>query len=257
MRNNFSRSIVTCVIFTAIISLVFGAAIQTRVPSLYSAYAQPSENKRPNILAIMGDDLGFSDIGSFGSEISTPNLDALAKEGKIFTNYHTNPVCSPARVAFLTGVDNHIGGIGTMYENIAPNQVGKPGYETYINNRVFTIAELLRDAGYDTLMSGKWHLSGSGNKNGSDPYDRGFEDVLTVLSSGAQHFNGDAYYFGGHPIFMRNGTEVPRPNTGTYSNDLYTNVMLDQIKNHKDDGKPLFMYLSFQVGHSPKSIRIQ
>jgi arylsulfatase A-like enzyme len=83
----------------------------------------------------MGDDFGFSDIGSFGSEISTPNLDAIAKEGKVLTNYHTDPVCSPVRVAFLTGVDNHIGGIGTMYENIAPNQVDKPGYETYINNR--------------------------------------------------------------------------------------------------------------------------
>lgn len=237
--------------FAAILSLVVGASIQKRGPSFYSAYAQSSENKRPNILAIMGDDLGFSDLGSFGSEISTPNLDVLAKEGKVLTNYHTNPVCSPARVAFLTGVDNHIGGIGTMYENIAPNQVGKPGYETYINNRVVTVAELLRDSGYDTLMSGKWHLSGSGNKNGSAPYDRGFEDVLTVLSSGAQHFNGDAYYFGGHPIFMRNGTVVPRPDSGTYSNDLYTNVMLDQIKNHKDDRKPLFMYLSFQVGHSP------
>src|SRR6266496_2841054 len=100
-------------------------------PGLLSfTYAQPAviQSKHPNILLIMGDDIGFSDIGSFGSEISTPNLDALAKEGKILTNYHTNPVCSPARVAFLTGVDNHIGGIGTMYENIAPNQVGKPGY---------------------------------------------------------------------------------------------------------------------------------
>jgi arylsulfatase A-like enzyme len=184
----------TRVIFAAILSLVFGAAIQTRSPSFYSAYAQ---------------------------------------------SVTTSPVCSPARVAFLTDVDNHIGGIGTMYENIAPNQVGKPGYETYINNRVVTIAELLRDAGYDTLMSGKWHLSGSGNKAGSTPYDRGFEDVLTVLSSGAQHFNGDPYYFGGHPTFMSNGTVVPRPDNGTYSNDLYTNVLLDQIKNHKDDGKPL------------------
>ena len=119
---------------------------------------------RPNILVIMADDYGFSDIGSFGSEISTPNLDAIANEGKVLTNYHTNPVCSPARVSFLTGVDNHIAGIGTMYENIAPNQVGKPGYETYINNRTVTIAEMLRDADYDTLFSGKWHLSGDGWK---------------------------------------------------------------------------------------------
>lgn len=110
-----------------------------------------NNNSHPNFLVIVGDDLGFSDIGAFGSEISTPNLDKLANEGKILTNYHTMPVCSPARVSLLTGVDNHIGGIGTMYENIAPNQVGKPGYETYINNKVVTISELLKDAGYNTL----------------------------------------------------------------------------------------------------------
>jgi len=117
------------------------------------------DNSRPNILVIMGDDFGFSDLGVFGSEISTPNLDQLGKEGKILTNYYTHPVCSPARSTFLTGVDNHIAGIGTMFENIAPNQVNKTGYETFITDRVVTVAEILRDAGYDTLLSGKWHLS--------------------------------------------------------------------------------------------------
>jgi arylsulfatase A-like enzyme len=100
-------------------------------------------------------------------------------------------------------------------------------------------------------MSGKWHLSGKGFQNGTSPYDRGFEDVFTLLPSGAQHFNGDAYYAGGHPLFMRNDKIVPRPDNNTYSNDLYTNVMLDQIKKFQGDGKPLFMYLSFQVAHSP------
>jgi arylsulfatase A-like enzyme len=207
--------------------------------------------ERPNILVIMADDYGFSDIGSFGSEISTPNLDAIANEGKVLTNYHTNPVCSPARVSFLTGVDNHIAGIGTMYENIAPNQVGKPGYETYINNRTVTIAEMLRDADYDTLFSGKWHLSGDGWKKGTTPYDKGFEDVFVLLESGAQHFSGDPYYAGGHSTFVKNDTQVPRPDNGTYSNEMYTNIMLDKIKNHQNDGKPLFMYLAYQVAHSP------
>ena len=101
---------------------------------------------------IVVDDFGFSDIGAFGSEISTPNLDALANEGKILTNYHTAPTCSPARAGLLTGVDWHIGGIGTMYELMAQNQIGQPGYETYINNRVVTVAELLGNAGYHTLM---------------------------------------------------------------------------------------------------------
>ena len=117
--------------------------------------------------------LATSDIGSFGSEISTPNLDAIAEDGKILTDYHTAPTCSPARVSLLTGVDWHVGGIGTMYELIADNQVGQPGYETYINDKVVTVAELLRDAGYKTLMSGKWHLSGHGYENGTSPYERG------------------------------------------------------------------------------------
>jgi arylsulfatase A-like enzyme len=81
------------------------------------------------------------------AQISTPNLDALAKDGKILMKYHTNPVCSPPRDSLITGVDHHIGGIGTMYELIALNQKGKPGYETWINHQVVTVAELLRDAG--------------------------------------------------------------------------------------------------------------
>jgi arylsulfatase A-like enzyme len=220
--------------------------VQAQAPT-----AGTTADSMPNILAIMGDDLGFSDLGAFGSEISTPNLDALAKDGKILTNYHTMPTCSTARASFLTGVDNHIAGIGTMYEFIAPNQVGKPGYETYLNDRVVTVAELLRDAGYHTLMSGKWHLSGSPIQNGTTPYDRGFEDVFALLGSGTHHFNGGPYYAGGNPVFMRNDTIVPRPDNTTYSNDLYTNVMIEQIKKVHSDGKPFFGHLAFQAAHSP------
>jgi arylsulfatase len=249
------NKISTFIVLAVVVSLVFGAAMRSWT-AFGNAYAQSpttsdSGGKRPNILVLMGDDFGYSDIGPFGSEIATPNLDTLAKDGKILTNYHTNSVCSPARVAFLTGVDNHIGGIGTMYENIAQNQVGKPGYETYINNRVVTVEELLKDSGYHTMMSGKWHLSGHGLQNGSSPYQRGFEDVFTLLAGGAQHFNGGSEEAGGNPLFMRNDKIVPRPDNGTYSNDLYTNIMLDQIKKYHGDDKPLFMYLSFQVAHSP------
>ncbi len=240
------------VVFTLVVSLTLLPTINSNMKEVYGqASTTGVSSSQPNILFIMGDDLGYSDIGSFGSEIATPNLDAIATEGKILTNYHTNSVCSPARVSALTGVDNHIGGIGAMYENIAPNQVGKPGYETYINDNVVTIAELLKDSGYHTLMSGKWHLSGEGYQNGSSPFERGFENVFTVLTSGAQHFNGGDYYAGGHPIFMANNTIVERPDNGTHSNELYTDIMLDQIKNAEGDGKPLFMYLSYQVAHSP------
>lgn len=228
------------------LSLVAGPTISN------FAYAQSDvvQDNRPNILLIIGDDFGFSDIGSFGSEISTPNLDKLANEGKILTNYHTNPSCSPARLALLTGVDNHIGGIGAMSEKLVSNQVGKPGYEGYLNERVVTIQELLRESGYHTLMAGKWHLSGTQLVNGTTPYDRGFEEVFTLVSSGGQHFNSDPYYAEGHPVFMHNDKVVQRDNK-TYSNDLYTDTTLDQIKKFHGDGKPLFVYLAFQVAHSP------
>lgn len=216
-------------------------------------YAQPTteEGKRPNILLLLGDDFGYSDIGPFGGEISTPNLDTLAKDGKILTNYHTVPVCSPARVALLTGVDHHIGGIGSMYELIAQNQVGKPGYETWINNRVVTVAELLKDAGYHTYLSGKWHLSGAHFENGTWPFNRGFEESLTLLNGGADHFGG----FPDSPAekiqYSENGKAIPRPGNNTlYSNNLYTDRMIEFIKNSTDE-KPFFAYLSFQVAHSP------
>ena len=117
-------------IFFMSFGLIAMPALNSSLSSLYSqpVSAQPAAgigNQKPNFLVIVGDDFGYSDIGSFGSEISTPNLDAIAKDGKVLTDYHTAPTCSPARVALMTGVDWHVGGIGTMYELIADNQVGK------------------------------------------------------------------------------------------------------------------------------------
>ena len=100
-------------------------------------------------------------------------------------------------------------------------------------------------------MSGKWHLSGKGYKNGTTPYDRGFEESFSLLESGAQHFNSGEYLVGNPVTFVQNGKIVQRPDNTTYSNELYTNIMLESIKKFKDDRKPLFMYLSFQVAHSP------
>jgi arylsulfatase len=217
-----------------------------------SVSGQQQQGQRPNILLIVGDDFGFSDIGAFGAEINTPNLDQLAKEGKIAINYHTAPTCSPARAAILTGVDWHRGGLASMYELIADNQKGKPGYETYINNKVVTVAELLRDAGYHTIDSGKWHLSGQGIQANTTPYDRGFERAFTLVGDSANHFTNGSIFPGGTTIFLENNTKVTRPGNGTlFSNDLYTDEMIKNIDAVPHDGKPLFMYLAFQVAHSP------
>jgi arylsulfatase A-like enzyme len=239
------------VLLATVMSLVFGSAMRSWTPLYDNVYAQSPTNKRPNILVIMGDDLGFSDIGSFGSEISTPNLDQIAKEGKILTNYHAMPTCSPARTALLTGVDNHIGGLGAMAETLVSNQMGKPGYEGYLNHRVVSVAELLRDVGYNTMMAGKWHLSGHGYHNGTTPYDRGFQDSFSLLQGGANHFNSDPERPGDSVTFVHNNAIVSRPDNTTYSADLYTNMLIDQIKKVQGNSKPLFMYLSFQEGHSP------
>ena len=137
-------------LFTTIFFLVFGVSI--------FAQAQTA-GQRPNILLVVADDMGWTDLGTFGSEIDTPNLDALAKEGAKFTNFHVSISCSPTRSMLLSGTDNHVAGLGTMGEMIAPNQRGKPGYEGYLNDRVVSLAEVLRDSGYHTYMAGKWSLA--------------------------------------------------------------------------------------------------
>ncbi|KAI5284449.1 hypothetical protein KEM54_001327 [Ascosphaera aggregata] len=112
-------------------------------------------SSKPNFLIIVAGDLGFSDVGAFGSEIETPNLDALAQDGLRFTDFHTASACTPTRSMLLSGTDNHIAGVGAMIESIQEFQKGKPGYEGYLNDKVVALPELMRDAGYYTFMSGK------------------------------------------------------------------------------------------------------
>ena len=114
--------------------------------------------RRPNIVIILGDDLGYADMGAIGGEIKTPNLDSLAKGGVRFTSFYTHASCSPTRSMLLSGVDTHLNGLGNMDEWAAPNQWDRPGYEGYLNERVVTLPQLLKDAGYHTYLVGKWHL---------------------------------------------------------------------------------------------------
>lgn len=215
-----------------------------------------TKEKRPNILVVVLDDTGFADLAFTGSEVPTPNLDSLRKEGKLFTNYHVLPTCSPTRSVLMTGVDNHLIGFGTMAEALVDNQKGKPGYEGYLNDSVATIPQLLQDNGYHTYMTGKWHLAyGAFDPTKDwekwtryDPHARGFEETLSIEIPGS-HFTNLGEGPGHVPIATRNGEQVDYPQE--YIDDVFTDYMIEFMDKNHGDGKPMFMYLAFWNNHWP------
>ncbi|KAF2218773.1 alkaline-phosphatase-like protein [Elsinoe ampelina] len=235
-------------------------------------------DKRPNFLVIVADDLGFSDLSCFGGEIRTPNLDKLATNGIRYTDFHAAAACSPSRAMIMTGTDHHIAGLGNLIEwtNIsgqnAPTsenqkhfdtapQRGMPGYEGYLNERVVTLPEILRDNGYLTLLSGKWHLGLTPERS---PKARGFERSLAHLPACSNHYayepqrtDGD-----GIPKFMtmsfialhsEDGEYIHKLPEGWYSSDGYGDKMLGYLKERKEgaDERPFFAYLPFTAPHWP------
>ncbi len=208
--------------------------------------------KRPNFLVIVADDLGFSDIGAFGGEIDTPNLDALALSGLRLTGFHTAPACSPTRAMLLTGSDSHRVGLGAMAEVTQDNQRGRPGFEGYLRADAPTLAERLSANGYRTLYSGKWHL---GLQPGQDPSARGFQHSFALLPGGHNHFgigisadpaSGTSYREDGVPV-----TTLP---ADFYSSDYFADKLVRQITDTRagaDGGKPFFAYLAFTAPHFP------
>ncbi len=207
--------------------------------------------QRPNILLVVADDLGWSDIGAFGGEIATPRLDALARRGVRLTNFHASPVCSTTRAMLMTGCDHHEVGLGNMVELMTPAQKGKPGYEGYLNERAATIAERLRDGGYLTLMSGKWHLGIGGE---SPPSAKGFARSFALFQGEHNHFGDDqtpeTAGFIGPSQYALDGKDVGYP-LGAYSSDYFADRMIDFLDEARADGRPLFGYLAFTAPHCP------
>ncbi|KAH7324254.1 alkaline-phosphatase-like protein [Stachybotrys elegans] len=221
-------------------------------------------SKRPNFLIVVADDLGFSDIGPYGGEIKTPCLDKLAKEGLTLTGFHTASACSPTRAMLLSGTDNHIAGLGQMAEfmRTRPEFKGRPGYEGYLNFRVASAAEILRDADYFTAISGKWHL---GLTKETCPSARGFEKDFAYLAGCGNHFNNEPQLDADAPnlpsvnsdgLWMENGVFVDRKKDlpkDFYSTVTFTEKFIDILKNRDDAAakKPFFGYLAYTAPHWP------
>ncbi|KAM3554334.1 hypothetical protein ARSEF4850_006504 [Beauveria asiatica] len=226
--------------------------------------------KRPNFLIIVADDLGFSDTKPYGSEIETPVLDRLCKDGIRLTNFHTAQACSPTRSMLFSGTDNHIAGLGQMAEAAQmkrrvtgkdPSYVGKPGYEGYLNWKVAALPEILSDAGYLTIMSGKWHL---GMTPDVSPSARGFKKSFGFLPGCGNHFNyepqfdqtEDTMLLTSDGFWMENEENIDRKKDlpdDFYSTNFFTEKLIDILANRTEaeKQKPFFSYLAYTAPHWP------
>jgi arylsulfatase len=210
--------------------------------------------ERPNILLVMADDMGWTDLGSFGSEIETPNLDVLAKNAVKFSNFYVSMSCSPTRSMLMSGNDNHIAGLGNMGEMLTPDQRGKPGYEGYLNDRVASLAEVLRDGGYHTYMAGKWHL---GHDPKSIPHARGFERSLSMLFGGASYWSDMFGLLAVHEEvaeYVLDDKWLKELPKDFYATRNYTDFLIDSIRENRGDGKPFLAYLAFTTPHDPMHV---
>ncbi|MGH9627623.1 MAG: arylsulfatase, partial [Bryobacteraceae bacterium] len=193
---------------------------------------------RPNIIVIMADDMGFSDLGCYGSEIRTPNLDGLAREGLRFTHFLNTARCCPTRAALLTGLYNHQAGVGHMIRDR-----GLPAYQGYLNEHCVTIAEALRAGGYRTAMAGKWHV---GEERPHWPTQRGFERYFGLISGGSNYFRLDP----GRKMAF-NGEPYTPPAEGFYITDAFTDQALRSMDEFGGKQEPYFLYLAYTAPHWP------
>lgn len=221
---------------TRLISLLL-ASLAVVVPSV--AESAP----KPNIIVILVDDMGFSDLGCYGSEIPTPNLDALAAGGVRFTQFYNTGRCCPTRASILTGLYPHQAGMGHMTDN-----KGLPGYQGYLNDTCVTMAEVLRPAGYFTAATGKWHVGH--HRPSMLPLQRGFDRFFGVPEGGGFYFKvkpGRTVMLNNEPLF----TEQNNTPDGWYSTDAWTEWGLKFIDEAREQKKPFFLYLAHNAPHFP------
>ena len=225
-----------------------GAAASMLLPAARGAGLQETSGgghpgSRPNIIFILADDMGFSDIGCYGSEIDTPNLDALAKGGLQFTDFHNCPRCCPSRAALLTGLYSHQAGMGMMTADYG--RYPYPGYRGDLNENCVTIAEALKPAGYNTLMVGKWHLTPLNVGQHNYPLQRGFNRYYGIINGAASYFDPASLTRDNTPI------TVSKDQRDYYLTDAFGDNAVQFIGDAARQEQPFFLYAAFTAGHWP------
>ena len=246
-----------CLYLSVVNSSAFG--IETSANVVVDTETQsPVSRARPNIVFILADDLGYTDIASYGSEVNTPTLTALAEQGVSFTNYHTAANCAPARAMLLTGVDSHLAGVPNIPEMLAPEQRKHANYQGVLGDDVVTVATLLEDAGYHTYMAGKWHLGMEPDKR---PSRRGFQRTMAMMDSGADNWEQRPYLaLYDQANWFADGERFTLPED-FYSSRFLVDKMIEFIDSNLQgqnlqntsakESKPFFAYLPFMAVHSP------
>ena len=243
-RGLYRFNLISTAILAVCMTILCGCNQTDETPPEKISATRPE--KPPNILLIVADDLGYSDLSVLGSEIPTPNIDSLAENGMMLTQFYANMACSPTRAMLFSGTDSHLAGLAVMNPPDNPAQKGQPGYEAYLNFRVASLAKLLHDAGYHTYMTGKWHL---GAEVETGPAARGFEHSFVSID-GASHLGGLSWNGPGMAPY-RDGTEMVTVGEDFYTTRFYTERMIEYIDGNLGDGKPFFAYLAYTAPHWP------
>lgn len=227
-------------------SLAAVAALLFSVPA--TAQQEQPTAQRPNIVVIIADDVGFTDLGAYGGEARTPNIDALAQRGAQFSRYYSSPLCSPSRAMLLTGMDNHRTGHSTIVEVLPPEVIGRPGYTMHLEPGVVTLATRLQRSGYRTYTTGKWHL---GHGEGDLPNSHGFDRSFVLDASGADNWEERTYvpYYATADWF-ENGRPAHLPEN-FYSSEFIVDRMIQYMDADTARTEPFFAYLAFQAVHIP------
>ena len=218
--------------------------------ALFSSSLTSFSEDRPHIIVILSDDMGFSDIGCYGGEIKTPNLDQLAENGLRFSQFYNTARCCPTRASLLTGLYSHQAGVGHMVANY-----GLPQYQGFLNDECLTIAEALQPAGYRTYMSGKWHVTPDKGPKGPKhnwPLQRGFEKFFGTIHGAGSFFDPNSLTRGNTYITPENDPDYQPEGTWYYTDAISDNAV-KYIDEHfaEKSNKPFFQYVSYTAAHWP------